>query len=747
MKNSKPIYLDYNATTPIAKEVADAMAPYLYGHFGNPSSTHPYGVEAKLTIERARRQVAEIINCQPNEIIFTSGGTESNNSAISGFALANKEQGRHIITSAIEHPAVLEVCRYLEKRGFTITYLPVDKYGMVNPQDLEGALTPQTILVSIMHANNEVGTIQPIRELADLAHEAGAVFHTDAAQTLGKISVDVGELGVDLLSIAGHKVYAPKGIGALFMRAELQLEKLMYGADHESDRRPGTENVLEIVGLGKACEIAKRDLDENKAHFQEMRDRLHNGLREALPEESFLLNGHPDLRLPNTLSLAFYMIEANTLLSEIGDQVAASAGAACHSDEIDLSHVLEAMGVPIDYAMGTVRFSTGRGTTTAEIDRAVRVLSKSLNALLPQTSPQAMEQKGDISNVKLTRYTHGLGCACKLRPQALEKVLRNIPTVIDPKALVDASTSDDAAVYQVSEDLAVVQTVDFFTPIVDDPYWFGAISAANSLSDIYAMGAQPIFALNIVGFPSNRLPLEVLETILQGAQEKAEEAGITILGGHTVDDSEPKYGMAVTGLIHPDQILRNSTAQPGDVLILTKPIGLGVLTTALKQGLVNSELETKAIHIMASLNKAAAECMQGLNIHACTDITGFGLLGHLREMTLGSKVDAQIFLESVPILPEARELAGMDIIPGGTLNNLNFVKPHVRFDDHISRIDRVLLADAQTSGGLLISLPEKEVRSLINKLSKKDVLGARIGKISGSGSGIIYVTNGADPKS
>ena len=593
MSQDLPIYLDYNATTPIAKEVADAMAPYLYGHFGNPSSSHPHGVEAKQAVENARKQLAEVINCQPGEVFFTSGGTESNNTALSGFALANRHKGQHIITSQIEHPAVLEVCHYLETQGFTVTYLPVDQYGLVDPVDLEQALLPNTILVSIMHANNEVGTIQPIRVLADLAHKAGAVFHTDAAQTLGKVPVDVGELGVDMLSIAGHKLYAPKGIGALFVKTGLQLEKLMHGADHESNRRPGTENVLEIVGLGKACEIAQRDLDENISHFRQMRDRLHNGLKTALPDASFLLNGHPDLRLPNTLSLAFYLIEANTLLAEIGDQVAASAGAACHSDEIDLSQVLVAMDVPIDYAMGTVRFSVGRGTTEEEIDQAVQILTKSLNSLLPQGVSVPSTTANGAREIKLTRYTHGLGCACKLRPQALEEVLANLPPIADPKALVDASTNDDAAVYQVGEDLAVVQTVDFFTPIVDDPYWFGAISAANSLSDIYAMGAQPIFALSIVGFPSNRLPLSVLEEILRGAQEKAQEAGIPILGGHTVDDSEPKYGMAVTGLVHPERILRNSTAQPGDVLILTKPIGLGILTTALKQGWSINQLKWK----------------------------------------------------------------------------------------------------------------------------------------------------------
>jgi len=736
-----PIYLDYNATTPIVKEVADVMAPYLYAHFGNPSSTHPFGVQAKLAVEKARKQVADSINAEAGEVLFTSGGTESNNFAIRGYALASQTKGRHIITSAVEHPAVLEVCRYLEAQGFTVTTLPVDEYGMVNPLDLRNALSPQTILVSIMHANNEVGTIQPIRELADLAHSVGAVFHTDAAQSLGKMPVDVQALGVDLLSIAGHKLYAPKGIGALYVRTGIQLDKLMYGADHEFNKRPGTENVLEIVGLGKACEVARRDLDKNMAHFREMRDRLHSGLREALPEGSFLLNGHPDLRLPNTLSLAFYMVEANTLLAEIGDRVAASAGAACHSDDIDLSHVLVAMQVPIDYAMGTVRFSVGRGSTPEEIDQAVQVLVESLHSLLPQSQPDKSDLEKDIQDIKLTHYTHGLGCACKLRPQALEKVLANLPPTIDPKALVDISTNDDAAVYQLSDDLAVVQTVDFFTPIVDDPYWFGAISAANSISDVYAMGAQPIFALNIVGFPSNRLPLQVLEAILQGAQEKAREAGVSILGGHTVDDTEPKYGMAVTGLVHPDKVIRNSTAQPGDALILTKPIGLGILTTALKQGLVSREVEAKAIRIMAELNKTAAECMQAYPVHACTDVTGFGLLGHLHEMTAGSKVNALLHLGNIPIIPEARELAGMDIIPGGTRNNLSFVMPHVAFSKNISQRDQFLLADAQTSGGLLISLPEKEAGELLENLQNNGVNASVIGAISHSGEGKITIND------
>ena len=379
MEEPNPIYLDYNATTPIAKEVADEMKPFLYSNFGNPSSSHPYGVQAKLAVEKARQQVAEAINGQNSEVVFTSGGTESNNNAIRGYALANRDKGKHIITSAVEHPAVIEVCRYLETRGYLVTYLPVDRYGLVDPKDLENSITPNTLLVSIMHANNEVGTIQPVKELVEITHEHGAVFHTDAAQTLGKYSLDVQKLDVDLLSIAGHKLYAPKGIGVLFIRNGLVLQNLMYGADHESGRRPGTENVLEIVGLGKACEIAKRDMVKNIAHFTKMRDRLHKSLQAGLPQDSFILNGHPQRRLPNTLSLGFHLVEANTLLSEIREEVAASAGAACHSGDVNLSHVLVAMNVPVDYAMGTVRFSVGRGTTSEEIDRAVKVIAKELN--------------------------------------------------------------------------------------------------------------------------------------------------------------------------------------------------------------------------------------------------------------------------------------------------------------------------------------------------------------------------------
>jgi cysteine desulfurase len=375
----KPIYLDYNATTPIDPEVAEAMRPYLFEHFGNPSSSHWYGMQTKKAVDQARLQVADLLHCNPVEVVFTSGGSESNNYAIKGTACANQEKGNHIITSAIEHPAVLEVCKYLAARGFQITYLPVDEFCLVNPRELQESITPQTILITIMHANNEVGTIQPLAEIAKIAKEHGIAFHTDAAQSVGKIPTRVEELEVDLLTIAGHKLYAPKGIGALYVRGGTRLEKLIHGADHEQDLRAGTENVLEIVGLGKACEIAKRDLEKNMGHMQKMRDLLYAGLRQQWGE--IRLNGHPEKRLPNTLSVCFKSIEANTLLAEI-ESVAASAGAACHSDSVKISSVLQAMHVPLEYAMGTVRFSTGKMTTAEEVNHTVAVFVKTARRLL-----------------------------------------------------------------------------------------------------------------------------------------------------------------------------------------------------------------------------------------------------------------------------------------------------------------------------------------------------------------------------
>ncbi|HEY7496752.1 MAG TPA: aminotransferase class V-fold PLP-dependent enzyme [Candidatus Tectomicrobia bacterium] len=374
----QPIYLDYNATTPIDPEVAEAMRPYLYEHFGNPSSSHWYGQQTRQAVEKARQQVAQLLHCHPDEIIFTSGGSEANNYAIKGVAFANRTRGNHIITSAIEHPAVIEVCKYLETKDFEVTYVPVETNGLVTLEAVEQAIRPQTILITIMHANNEVGTIQPIADIARLARQHSILVHTDAAQSVGKIPTTIDALGVDLLSIAGHKLYAPKGIGVLYKRRGLPLEKLMHGADHERGLRAGTENVLEIVGLGQACAVAQRDLTHNMAHMRQMRDRLEAGLTQRV--QHVRGNGHRERRLPNTLSVSFAHLEANRLLAAI-EGVAASSGAACHADTVDVSAVLTAMHVPLAYAMGTLRFSVGKMTTQADIDGALDLVVQAVHRL------------------------------------------------------------------------------------------------------------------------------------------------------------------------------------------------------------------------------------------------------------------------------------------------------------------------------------------------------------------------------
>jgi len=374
-----PIYLDYNGTTPIDAQVIDAMRPFLETEFGNPSSSHFYGLKPRQAVAVAREQVAGLLNCRPEEVFFTSGGTESNNHAIQGIANAHKTKGRHIITSAFEHPAVLEVCRYLQSRGFETSYVPVNSQGMVDPAAVGNAIRKDTILISLMHANNEVGTIQPIEEISAIAKSQGIAMHTDSAQALGKIPTDVQVLGVDLLSIAGHKLYAPKGIGALYVRNGLELGKFCHGAGQEMGRRSGTENVMHIVGLGEACAIAVRNTNRETAHLITLRDRLHQGIIEQLND--VCLNGHPDYRLPNTVSLAFKNLAADSILAEIDPDVAASPGAACHSDTVSISHVLSAMQVPLEWAKGTIRFSLGRMTTIEQIDRAIGVVVRAVHKL------------------------------------------------------------------------------------------------------------------------------------------------------------------------------------------------------------------------------------------------------------------------------------------------------------------------------------------------------------------------------
>ncbi|MBC8478649.1 MAG: cysteine desulfurase [Candidatus Delongbacteria bacterium] len=375
-KTAKPIYLDYNATTPIAPEVAAVMRPLLEEDFGNPSSSHLYGQQARKIVESARNEVAALLGCLAEEIIFTSGGSESNNMALKGIAWWHRRQGTHIITSVIEHPAVSEVCYYLEKQGYSITRLPVDTFGLIDPDQFRRSIRTETVLATIMLANNEVGSIQPIKEVASIAHESGILFHTDAAQAVGKMALSVTDLGVDLLTVAGHKLYAPKGVGALYLKAGVQLARLIHGADHEGNRRAGTENTLEIAGLGEACRLARVTMTREETAQCHLRDRLQAGLLERLPQAR--VNGPLDQRLPNTLSIGIPGIKADKVLIDIGEMVAASAGAACHTESVEISRVLREMRVPPEFATGTLRLSVGRYTTETEIDRALEMIVKAV---------------------------------------------------------------------------------------------------------------------------------------------------------------------------------------------------------------------------------------------------------------------------------------------------------------------------------------------------------------------------------
>jgi len=373
-----PIYLDYNATTPVDPLVVSELLPWLREGFGNPSSNHPYGQRAKQAVEAARVQLAHVLGCSPSEIIFTSGGTEANNQALIGAALANSGRGMHIITSAVEHPAVLKPLQWLERQGFTITILPVDGSGRVELDALHRAITDETILVSIMHANNEVGTVQPLAEISAVARERGILFHTDAAQSLGKIPVQVDNLGVDLLTVAGHKLYAPKGVGALYVRSGVNIHSYLHGAGHEGGRRAGTENVPYIVALGKAAELADERLTTEGVRVRKLRDYFHARLNGLL--SGVILNGHLTERLPNTLNISFNGITGSELL-ERSPEIAASTGSACHDGSGELSGVLKAMGLSRAQGFGAVRFSLGRQTTHEELDQAAEVISERVHQL------------------------------------------------------------------------------------------------------------------------------------------------------------------------------------------------------------------------------------------------------------------------------------------------------------------------------------------------------------------------------
>jgi cysteine desulfurase len=385
------IYLDHAATTPTRSEVVEAMLPFFTDVFGNPSSVHSYGQEARGAVEEARTKVAELIGARSEEIVFTSGGTEADNYALKGVAYANEGKGNRIITTSIEHHAVLEVCKFLERRGFRIIYLPVDKYGLVDPDDVRKAITDKTILISVMHANNEVGTIEPVEEIGAIAREAGVYFHTDAVQTMGHIPVNVDRLKVDLLAISGHKFYGPKGAGALYVRKGTKLVSLMHGGEQEKGHRAGTENVPAIVGLGKAVELARQEMGKGAERVAYLRDKLIKGLEEKI--DHIRLNGHPRRRLPNNVHVSVDFVEGESLLLSLDlEGICASTGSACSSASLEPSHVLLALGVSPEQAHCSLRFTLGRGNTEADVERVLEVLP-GIVARLRAMSPLLKTQK------------------------------------------------------------------------------------------------------------------------------------------------------------------------------------------------------------------------------------------------------------------------------------------------------------------------------------------------------------------
>ncbi|MBW2980764.1 cysteine desulfurase NifS [Candidatus Woesearchaeota archaeon] len=382
----KRIYLDHAATTQTDPEVVKAMEPYFTEKFGNASSLHSFGVEAKEALEESRETVAKLINAKPSEIIFTSCGSESNNLVLKGLMYANKKKGNHIITSRIEHHAIEETCKHLEKEGFKVTYLPVDNYGMVNPEDVRKAITKDTVLVSIMHANNEIGTIEPIEEIGKICREKKVYFHTDAVQTVGKIPVDVKKLNVDLLSSSAHKLYGPKGVGFLYKKEGISLVPLIHGGGHEAGFRSGTENVAGIVGFAKACELAQKRMDKEISHLKKLSKKLTDGI---LKIEKSYLNGHPDKRLPGTNSFRFDFIEGESLILRLDMKgIAASTGSACSTKSLEPSHVLTAIGLRHVQAHGSLRLSLGKDNTEKEVDYLLGVLPdivKDLRKMSPLT--------------------------------------------------------------------------------------------------------------------------------------------------------------------------------------------------------------------------------------------------------------------------------------------------------------------------------------------------------------------------
>ncbi|MCX6007886.1 MAG: cysteine desulfurase NifS [Chloroflexi bacterium] len=390
----KRVYMDYAATTPVMPEVIEAMEPYFHDKFGNPSSIHSMGQEGRDAVEKARGQIAFLIRCQPESVVFTGCGTEADNHAIKGVAFANREKGNHIITTTIEHHAVIYTCEFLKSMGFDVTFVPVDKYGMVDPGDIKKAITKKTLLVSVMHANNEVGTIQPIEEIGKITRETGVYFHVDAVQTFGHLPIDVDKLGIDFLSASAHKLYGPKGVGMLYIRPGSSIVSLLHGGEQEEGRRAGTENVAGITGFGKAAEIARQDMQKEADALTGYRKKMIESIMGTVSDT--YLNGHPQIRLPNNVNFSFDFIEGESILMYLdAEGICASTGSACSSASSEPSHVLTAMGIPVERARGSLRLTMGRWTAQDDVDKVVEALPR-IVAKLREMSPLVKEKCGWI---------------------------------------------------------------------------------------------------------------------------------------------------------------------------------------------------------------------------------------------------------------------------------------------------------------------------------------------------------------
>lgn len=720
----KPIYLDHNASTPLAPEVIAIMQTVLKENFGNPSSGHFYGLKSREIVENAREKVANLIHAEPEEIIFTSGGSESNNMALQGVAQIYSDC--HIITSVIEHPSVRKVCDFLEGKGHRISHLTVNQQGIVTVENLQKIIRDNTKLISVMLANNETGSLQPLKEICKIAKARGIIVHTDAAQAVGKIDVDVNDLGVDLLTIAAHKMYGPKGVGALYVRKGLKIPPLIYGANHEQGFRAGTENVLEIAGLGEAAGVFQNQSTQIIAQQQKLRDNFYQILKNELPDIE--LNGDESKRLPNTANIYFPHCNAEHLLKKI-PEIAASAGAACHAGTVEPSAVLQAMGCSDERALGSVRFSFGRITTESEVEEAARLIIAAVGKT---------RRKKPLSAEKLTLSSSALGCSCKISAGSLRTVLSDDSSEQRLTTALGYENFDDAAVYFIDEKTAILTSVDFFSPIVEDPYDFGRIAAANALSDIYAMGGTPLFANNIVAFPENRLPL--LRKVMQGAARVAQQAGIDILGGHSVKDDEIKYGLSVTGKVSRENLWRNQGAKTGDLLILTKALGSGILCQAMKKGLLNSKTIDNIVNYMAFLNKDAAEIMSCYQITACTDVSGFGLIGHLTEMLQGAGKSATLNGDKIPAMENVEKMVRLNVVADGYWGNFEYFSEKISFAENTSQLLQKLLFDPQTSGGLLFTVEASQAGLILQELSRAGMPEAiAIGKIIDKKEKLIYI--------